>query len=167
MVLLKMRIKRTKNGESTHYDYPVPYYDAHKVIFGPFYESGLEEVAKEVRDRNDDDEFIVIGVDEANAPNFLESNGKKDASGFEWKTEEITQAEAEALGAKWTKQEEKITDQSKVIKILAKVGRKETLTQDELNALNPDHEEKGINKTESFAESLGKVITAHDKSKGK
>jgi len=167
MILLKMRIKRSSTGGSTHYDYPVPFYDAYKVIFGPYYESGLEEVAKEVRDRADDDEFIIIGVDEDDAPNFLKANGHKDGEGFEFSCVELSQAEMEELGSKWTKQQEKITDNEKVTRILAKSARGVALTQEEKDALDPEKSEVGINLTKHFKTELSEAISAHNAKKGK
>ena len=161
MKLIKMRIRRDSSEGKTHYDYPVPYYDAYKVVFGPIYESGLPDNAKSVMDRDADDEFIVIGVKDEDFSGFMACNGVVDKSGHTWTAVELTQAEAETLGTSWTNQTEKITDQDTVIKILAKIGRGEVLTQKEQDALNPDSSEIGINKTKSFKDTLAEHITLY------
>lgn len=158
MKLLKMKIKRMNIKDCTHYDYPTPYYNAYKVIFGPVYEGGLEENVTLIKARNTNDEFIIIGVEDSDLNDFLKANGYKDSDGFEFSCIEITQAEAEQDGTQWTKQIEKITDQNKVITILAKIGRGEILTQQEKDALNPDNLESGINKTKSFVQDLQATI---------
>lgn len=159
MRLLKMRIRRTKAGGATRYTYPTPYYDAFKVVFGPVYEGGIEESAQGARDRGLDDEYIILGVEDGNAAQFLESNGKKHESGFVWACEEITCDEMEALGGQWIKQADKITDQEKVIAILAKVARKEVLAVEDERALDPTDPTLGINRTKSFAEILAIEIS--------
>jgi hypothetical protein len=166
MVLLKMRIRRTGGNGCTHYDYPKQY-DAHKIVFGPIYESGLEEVAQKVRDRNAGDEFIIIGIDEADKSQFMQSNLTPDADGFIHTCVELTEEETAAIGGTWTKQQEKITDRDKVLRITAKSARGEALTEEEKNALDPDHAESGIVKTKHFSVELREVIEAHSKYKGK
>lgn len=51
---------------------------------------------------------------------------------------------------------EVINNQQKVISILAKVGRKQILTKQEENALDPDNQEIGINKTEKWTDKIQK-----------
>lgn len=160
MKLIKMRIRRDNTGGNTHYEYPVPYYDAYKIVFGPIYESGLSENCPDILTRDEDDEFIVIGVKDEDLTQFLGCNNVVDAgSGHVWTAVELTPAEAIVLGNIWTKQIEKITDQDVVTKILAKIGRSEELTQQEKDALNPDNAEPGINKTKSFEEDLNAYLT--------
>lgn len=163
MKLLKMKIKRTDIDGGTHYDYPTPYYDANKVIFGPIYEGGIEDNLETIKNRKSNDEFIIIGVEDSNMNNFLSANGYKDNSGFEFSCVEITQTVAEQDGIRWTRQIEKITDMNRVVTILAKIGRGETLTQKEKDALNPDNSEIGINKTKSFAQHLQESIDKYKK----
>jgi len=157
MKLLKIRIKRIASGGRTHYEYP-PQYDAYKVIFGPIYESSLEVEAQKVRDRGTGDEYILIGVNDNDVAKFIEAHGYRDDKGFRYESIELSIAEAEVYGSQWTKQVEKITDQSRVISILAKIGRGETLTQKEKDALNPNNPELGINTTKSFSESLQEIV---------
>lgn len=47
-------------------------------------------------------------------------------------------------------QSTRVRDEQKVIQILAKFARKEPLTPQEQNAINPDNEEPGINKSKPF-----------------
>jgi len=160
MKLIKMKIRREKIQGGTRYGYPTPHYDAHKVLFGPVYEAGLERKINEVNERNKDksigEEFIIVGVDEIDAAQFLKANGfVKD--GFEFSAVEIDDDTAIAHGNDWTETTVKVTDQKKINEIAEKVGKGETLTQEELDALNPDKKEvKGFSKSETFAESLFK-----------
>lgn len=156
MKLIKMRINRIEGGGGTHYEYP-PQYNAELVKFGPIYESGLDENASKVRERAKNDEYIIIGVEDNAAENFLSSN-KHQENGFEFEAKEITKEEALSDGNSWTKQSDEITDQSVVIKILAKVARNEPLTQKEKDAIDPDKPELGINKSRSFEEDLNEFL---------
>jgi len=155
MKLLKMRIRRTNEEGHTHYEYPASY-DAHKVVFGPIYEGGLEETAKEAQDRKADDEFIIIGVKDKDLAQFLQSNNEVRL-GHKFDTIEITKAEAITHGSRWTKQTEKV-DQAIVLPIVAKFARGEALTQKEKNAIDPKHKEAGITKTKSFEEDLNEYF---------
>lgn len=149
MKLIKMKIKRNQTAERTRYVYPKGY-DATKVRFGPVYESFLPENYDEVVARGNTDEFILIGVSDADAPGFLADPDAK----------ELTYEEAAALGGAWTKQIEKITDPGKVIAIAAKVVKGEALTQEEKEALDPDSPVSGINKSRSFKESLDEFLAS-------
>ena len=158
MRLLKMKIRRTKEGNVTRYTYPTPHYDAFKVIFGPVYEGGTNEYAQVARDRNLDDEYIILGVEDKDAAQFLEAHGKKHTSGFEWSCEEVTREEMETLGTQWIKQADKISDPIKVVAILAKVANYEELNLDDAKAIDPKDPALGITKTKSFAEILNAEI---------
>ena len=75
---VRIRILRylSKKEGATHYDYPTPHYDAGKVAFGPIYEGGLKEVVEsDILPRNANDEFILIGVADADASEFLKADG--------------------------------------------------------------------------------------------
>jgi len=156
MKLIRMRIKRTKTPEKTHYDYP-SCYDAKKVKFGPIYEGAMPENVVLINQRNQGDEFIVIGTTDEDAAEFLKAEGSQEQD-FEFGAEEITEEEALADGNVWTKQREKITDQDKVLQILAKVARDETLTQQEKDAIDPSKDEPGINMSKSFEVSLNEFL---------
>jgi len=155
MKLIKMKVNRTANPQGgTHYEYPTPHYDAYKVAFGPIYEGGLPEGADIARGRDADDEFIVVGVKDVDAAQFLKAEGYvKD--GVTYGASLISRPEAEALGLAWTKQTDKVTDQTRVNELLVKVGKGEELTQDEKDALNPEKSEVlGMGKSKSFKASL-------------
>jgi len=154
--LIRLKIKRTSTAEKTHYDYPACY-DAKKVKFGPIYEGAMEENVALINQRNQGDEFIVIGTDDKDAVAFLKAEGSKEQA-FEFGAKEITVEEALVEGNKWTKQTEKIVDLEKVLMILAKVAREEPLNQTEKDAINPDNPEPGINKSKPFEESLNEFL---------
>ena len=156
MKLIRLKIKRTSTAEKTHYDYPACY-DAKKVKFGPIYEGAMEENVALINQRNQGDEFIVIGTDDKDAVAFLKAEGSKEQA-FEFGAKEITVEEALVEGNKWTKQTEKIVDLEKVLMILAKVAREEPLNQTEKDAINPDNPEPGINKSKPFEESLNEFL---------
>ena len=156
MKLIRLKIKRTSTAEKTHYDYPACY-DAKKVMFGPIYEGALNENVALINQRNQGDEFIVIGTSDKDAVEFLKSEGGQE-QGFEFGAKEITEEEALADGNKWTRQTEKIVDQEKVLMILAKVARNEPLNQTEKDAIDPDNPEPGINKSKPFEESLNEFL---------
>jgi len=153
MRLLKMKIQRIDDGGHTHYEYPTPFYDAYKVKFGPIYESGIDTGLAGVKDRAKNDEFILIGVEDVDVGQFLEADKVIDKD-HQYTTVELTQAEAVTFCDAYTAQIEKIMDMDKVITILAKVGRGETLTQIELDALNPNSSEIGINITPKVSDIL-------------
>jgi hypothetical protein len=67
---------------------------------------------------------------------------------------EITQVDAETLGALWRPQEKIATDPDKLMDILDKVHNSLELTQSEKDAINPDNIEPGINNGPTFAEIL-------------
>ena len=98
MKLLKIRIRRSNEAGCTHYEYP-SFYDATKVVFGPVYESGVDETAKEAQDRDADDEFIIIGVKDEDVVQFLQSNNETKF-GHKFDTVAISRDEAVAHGSK-------------------------------------------------------------------
>ena len=151
-----MRIKRTNENGATHYTYP-PQYIAEKINsgFGPIYEGG--ECASDSWERNADDEYILIGVADTDADQFLKADGYTDGSGFVYEAKEVTKEKAIEDCDKWVKVREKMNDQTKVISILAKIAREETLTQVDKDALNPTVKNvSGIVNTESLRELLDK-----------
>jgi len=163
MKLIKMRINRTRQAGATHYEYPTPHYDPYKVKYGPIYEGGLKEVVEsDVLSRNADDEFIIVGVADGDAAQFLVADGYV-RNGFTYTAEEIDRAKTLEHGNKWTgPQTEKITDQDKVLKILVKVAKKEVLTKEDEDAIDPDNKDvSGIVKTKSFEEGLDEAIAAN------
>ena len=141
MKMLKVGVIRSKiSGGGTHYTYPLEYQAQKIQILG--YESGDE--SNDIATRGDKDEYCIGVVKDVDAPQFLKS---PDIT-------EITRDDAILLGNKWRKQTETITDQNKVISIIAKKMRNEALSQKEIDALDPNKAETGINKSKSFTEML-------------
>ena len=150
MKLLKIKVNIDRREGSTHYTYPQPHYDMLRIVFGPIYEGGRIENLPDIWARGSKEssyEYILVGV---------ENNLRVQDALQNPDIEEILDADCLVLGNKWMGQEEKISDSNKVTLILAKSARGETLTQDEINALDPNHKELGINKTASFEETLEK-----------
>ena len=86
MKLIKLKIYRTKKEGATHYEQP-PNYKAESVKFGPVYEGGLTEVVQsDVLPRNADDEFILIGVADADFSQFMRDDGY-EKNGFNQMTQ--------------------------------------------------------------------------------
>jgi len=149
MKIVKMKIKREMGGGKTHYVYPKPYYDRDKVRFLIYEKDALA--------RGEDWQYILIGVKDADLAGFLGANGHV-VSNFTFTAVEIDRDAAIIDGEEWAPQTEKITDQSKLLKIIAKYMRKEELTEKEKDALDQDKPEKGINKSKSFTESLDEAM---------
>ena len=148
MKLIKLKISRDQNASRTHYTYPKEY-DATKVRFGPFYESSLSENLVKVVARGNTDEFILFGVLDEDAPNFLVNP----------KAQKLSYDDALALGNTWTKQIERITNPNKTLAVVAKAVRGETLTQAEKAALDPNNQESGINKSKTFKDMLDEFLS--------
>lgn len=150
MKLLKIKVKIDRRDGATHYTYPQPHYDMLRIVFGPIYEGGRSENLPDIWARGSQEsseEYLLVGVE-----NTLRVQDALQNSNIE----EISEADCILLGTKWMGQEEKISDPNKVTLILAKSARGETLTQDELNALDPNNAEIGINKTLSFEDTLNR-----------
>ena len=134
MKILKVKIDMQHKGGVTHHNYP-PQYDAEKIqILG--YGKG----------------HCIGWVKDVDAPKFLESPDIVEMN------RDNTVLDLED----WNPQVERITDDKKVIQILAKVARGEILTQIEKDAINPDNPERGINKTEPVAEGIDKLLSRTD-----
>jgi len=142
--ILKVKVKRTSNpGGGTHYDFP-EVWDKEKISVLAM-ESATPEEGQKVLDRGNKDEYFLAVVKRVeDETQFLAS---PDIS-------ELTRDEAIALGSVYRPQRIKTLDQDKVNQIFAKSAIKEELTQQDIDALNPDHPEKGLNKGQSFTELL-------------
>jgi len=151
MKLIKMKINNVQVKGGTHYEYPKPYYDPRKVRYGPFYEGGVKE-------RGIDETYIVFGVEDGDALQFLEANGKS-IGGFVYSVVELTREEALEFGNAHTKQSVKITDQNKVLELCAKAVLGVELTKEEKSALDPNTSDLGISKTKSFEETLDAALS--------
>lgn len=149
MKIIKMKIQSTRTQGGTHYEYPSAYIPQ-KVRYGPFYESGVKE-------RGGDYTYILFGVNDADAPQFLSANGLAKG-GFTFEAVEADKTEALEFGNAHTQQSTKIMDQEKVLMICAKVASGGILTQEDKDVLDPDSPEIGINKTKSFQESLDNAL---------
>jgi len=135
--ILQIRIKRDSFPGSTKYTYPAQY-DAKKIQV-LCYEDGAETLS-----RNDGYQYCIGVVSDTDAPQFLVSTD----------IVEITRLNAIIKGRRWRPQINKITDDGEVTRIIIKKMNNETLTQREINALNPDNAEKGINKSRLFDDLL-------------
>lgn len=145
MKILKVKARREQTSRGTHYTYP-PEYDARKIQV-LCYESSLPENYDKVVVRGNKDEFLIGVVDDVDASVFLTSPDIK----------EITKTEAMSLGEQWTKQAQKVTDEKKVLLIVAKAARGEQLTQEDKKALDPADPEQGVNLSRSFTDVLNEL----------
>lgn len=145
MVILKVKIKRNQTSSGTKYTYP-PEYDPRKIQV-LCYESMLPENYAEVVSRGNKDEYLIGCVSDGDADVFLKS---KDI-------QEISETEAKILGEAWTRRATKITDPEKVIAVLAKSVRGETLTQTEKDSIDPNKPDSGIILSKSFTECLDEL----------
>jgi len=144
--ILKVKIQRASANGGTKYTYP-PEYDASKIEL-LCYESVGEGI--KVLNRTDKFEYAIGVVSNADALAFLVSPD----------IIEMAKATAITNGRKWRPQVEKITDNTKVISVLAKVARKETLTKEDEDALDPDNPVKGIGKSRLFDDLLEERLNA-------
>lgn len=141
--LLKVKLKRFQDSAGTHYEYPKEY-DPRKFHI-VIYETQLTDKYKHVVGRGNDHEYLLGFVEDSDFPIFIQS---KDIS-------LITRKEAEEfIGIDMDKYVEKITDNEKIIKILIKSAKSILLTEDELNAIDSSHPEKGINRSKTLREVL-------------
>ena len=144
MKILKVKIKRNQGGGKTSYTYP-PQYNAQKFDV-LVYESQLTDGYNKVVGKGNKEEIVIGTVQDDDAASFLVS---PDIT-------EITKAEADVfLGEDLDKKVEKITDQNEVLRVLAKVARKETLSMEDLDVIDPKKPTKGIGSSKSFNETLG------------
>ena len=155
MKVIKMKVHRYDPGHGgTRYEYP-PGYDPKKVVMGPHYEKGAKE-------RGDDFQFIIFGVRDADAVQFLSANAAEVNAGsgkrFKFEALEQTRAEAEAeidgflRGEEYIQGAEYIEDQVVVAKLMAKIAKKEDLTTEEFDALDPDKPARGVRRKKSVKE---------------
>jgi hypothetical protein len=155
MKVIKMRVHRYDPGHGgTRYEYP-PGYDPKKVVMGPHYEKGAKE-------RGEDFQFIIFGVRDADAPQFLSADAVEVNAGsgkkFKFEAKEQTRAEAEAeidgflRGETLDQGAEYIEDQTLITKLVAKIGKGQALGTKELEALDPDKPERGVGRKKSVKE---------------
>ena len=147
MRILKIKVRRQQTKAGTFYTYP-PEYDAEKIQV-ICYESVLPENYKKVVERGNEEEFLIGVVRDDDASTFLCSSN----------VQEINREEAVTLGNQWLKQTERIADLGKVLVIMAKVCRGESLNQREKDALDPNKPEQGINLSRSIEDILQELAT--------
>ena len=143
-IILLVKAKRSRNsGGGTHYTYP-PEYDAQKIQV-LCYESSGENSIVSARDNSAQPyEFLIGVVSDEDSIQFLKSHDIR----------EIHQVEANEKGRRWRPQVERVIDQGKVMMILAKHARGEELTQEELDVIDPEKSNLGINKSQLFDDLL-------------
>lgn len=151
MILMKVKIKRTEKEGSTHLEYPKPYWDSQKILFGPVYEP-VE------RGQGRNWEYCVIGVAETDAPNFLRGNNKKCEQGkHTFSVQQIDVDEATSMCEPWHPIVELMGDRDAVIKALARQARG-TMTAEDDKILDPDDDTPGINKSKSFGVKIREAM---------
>jgi hypothetical protein len=155
MKVIKMKVHRFDPGHGgTRDEYP-PGYDPKKVVMGPHYEKGAKE-------RGENFQFIIFGVRDADAAQFLNADAvevnAKSGQKFKFEAAEQTRAEAEAeidgflRGEEYNQGAEFIEDDMVIAKTLAKVGKGEQLSQKEQDSLDPDKPERGLGRKKSVKE---------------
>jgi len=155
--LLKIKIKRTEGNGVTSYSYPTPFYQAEKVIFGPIYEGGEEDLIKIIRDRKSNYEHILIGLKDEDSEYFLSGN-RLARDGFTFEVEEVSKENAIEFASTWVKSREVVIDQDAVLSVLAKNARGENLTESDLKVIDPDDPTGGIIRTKNLVELLDEFI---------
>jgi len=140
--IFKIRLKRKKESElkPTCYSYPQGY--NFEKISPLVYES--QGAGQDVIKRGGKEEYILAIVDDAYAETI---RNKKDF-------EEIDYKAALELGERWFDSRPKIRDVEKVAEIIAKLMSRpyfkaflaHFLSESEINALDPDHPEEGVNR---------------------
>jgi hypothetical protein len=144
MKYLRVTIKREANPKGgTHYVYP-PEYDAHKVRFGPSYETFNPSKIAAVKARPQNTEDCVIAVDDVDEAAFLASPDIVS----------ITEADFIAEGDdNDAPQREHIEDEQEVLRILDKVRKGTPLSPVDLDAIDGDKpNQKGVGKSKKFSE---------------
>ena len=155
MKVIKMKVHRYDPGHGgTRYEYP-PGYDPKKVVMGPHYEKGAKQ-------RGDDFQYIIFGVRDADASQFLAAGGVEVTAGsgkrFKFEAAEMTRAEAETeidnylRGETYDEAATFVEDQSVVTNMLAKIGKGEKLSKSDMEALDPDHPARGLRRKKSVKE---------------
>jgi len=141
--VLKVKIKRDQSGGATHYEYP-PQYNPKKfqVIT---YETQLTDKMDVVIGRGNKDEYVLGFVEDVDVAGFLASPD----------IVEVNRAEAdEFIGPDLDKATEKITDQNAVLIALAKVAKKEELSDEDKEVIDSSNKKPGINRSKSLREVL-------------
>lgn len=139
MKFIKMRVKHTEhdNGKGGKFEYP-PDYDPQKVKLGPVY-FWSQAKGNPYCD-------IIFGVKDSDADQFLWENGR-EVDGHKFLAMEVTEEECVEAFREHSPVNTTgtVSDTERVLNILAKSARGIELTQVELDALDPEKDEAGIN----------------------
>jgi len=132
MKLIKAKVYFTKSNGGTHYSggYPKTW-DSEKIPFATYCEVGND---------GKDFHYVLAAVPEDLYDVMIE----------DLQCESIAKEDAIVSGTEYRPQTEKITDDLMVLAIVKKVVNKEELTKKELNSIDSDKSEQGINKNKSF-----------------
>jgi hypothetical protein len=145
MKLLKVKIKRIEESHVTNLEYPKPFWDSTRVVFGPFYEPVNRGEGRTWA-------WVVLGVRDKDAPLFL--RGHLRISGeHTFEVLEISEDEAISFADHWNPKQEVITDERSVLMALTRrsAGRE---TEEDTEVLDPTIDKPGVNYTKTFSERL-------------
>jgi len=136
MKVIKVKVYYTQDAQGTHYGggYP-PEWDAQRI--------GFIVYCQKDRDQKGTFQWVLATV-----PDDLYQKMIKNKE----RCFPVTKEEAIELGNKFRPKREVITDQYRIMKILLKKTRGEKLTPQEEKAIDPDHPERGVNRTKSVEE---------------
>jgi len=140
MKIVKVRIRRGGVGEDMMV-YPAPYnaQEVDRSGVGPCGINGTGAYSGGIG-RGQDHEFCLILLDDEVADRYLESPDM----------EEVSAAVADSLMEEWRldndESEEVVTDPARLQAIVAKQGAGIALSQEDLDALDPEKPTRGINK---------------------
>lgn len=151
MKILRVKIKREENENSTHLSYPKPFWDSQKVTFGPVYENIQRGEGRKHM-------YCIIGVNDFDATQFLKGNGKMNGDHV-YTVIELSKEEAIIIGDTWLPVVEKIMDSNRVLASLVNKARG-TDTKDDEDVLDPE-KPGGFSKTKSFKDILEDAIKKH------
>jgi len=140
--IIKVKIKKEKKDGATQFTYP-------KVCQDNNHSQHVTYVAYEADASNYPADYADGGkIVEEYAVGVIEEGDVFNALVADDDIEEMNETDANTFGKTWKPQVTKITDEQKVILILAK--EEKDRTQEEKDALDPENEEEGINKTPEF-----------------
>jgi hypothetical protein len=159
MKYIKMRVRHTPIPGGGQFQYPKGY-DAQKVVIGPVYEP--------MADRSQRYCDMIFGVDEDDFAQFMALNGEK-VEGHTFYCIELSEEEMiqQFEAFKPNRPTEDVPDpfRGKVMAILAKSARGVALSQQERDALDPEHPEHGVHRVNTHREWVVTQRAAHDRKK--
>jgi hypothetical protein len=148
--ILKVKVARTYLGDGRiKFNYPAEY-EATKIEVTAYEHIGDNA---SVEGRGNAYEYCIGVVSDTDAQSFLASED----------IIELTQEDANILGSVYRPQIDVVKDAVGIAVILAKLGAaldlSSHLTQEELDAINPDSAANGINRTPAFSKLLTNTLT--------